>query len=287
MIAATLSKCLSSSSASWSLYWFMPGIIESMLVIGPIRRSAVICSRKSSRVKDSPPTSLAVIRSFCSSSKAGLGLLDEGHHVAHAEDAARHPLGVEDVEVLELLAGRREQDRLAGDLPDRQRGATARVTVQFGEYDAGDAHAVTEGLGRRHRVLADHGVDDEEHLVGAHRVPDVGRLGHHLRVDAEPAGRVDDHDVAHLPAGVLDRVAGHPYRVPTGMMLAVTADDVPGLGCEDLDPGPLAQHLKLVDRVGALQVRRDEQRLVAQALEVAGELGRRASSFRSPAGRPA
>ena len=41
-----------------------------MLAIGPIRRSAVICSRKSSRVKLSPPASLAVIRSFCSSSNA-------------------------------------------------------------------------------------------------------------------------------------------------------------------------------------------------------------------------
>ena len=36
-----------------------------------------------------------------------LGLLDQGEHVAHVEDPRGHPVGVEDVEVLELLAGRR------------------------------------------------------------------------------------------------------------------------------------------------------------------------------------
>src|SRR5690606_19588900 len=37
-----------------------------------------------------------------------LGLLDERQHVAHAEDPAGQPVGVEEVEVLDLLAGRRE-----------------------------------------------------------------------------------------------------------------------------------------------------------------------------------
>src|SRR5690606_13456304 len=37
--------------------------------------------------------------------QSGLRLLDEGQHVAHAEDAAGQAVGVEDVEVAELLAG--------------------------------------------------------------------------------------------------------------------------------------------------------------------------------------
>src|SRR4029450_5540049 len=72
----------------------------------------------------------------------GLRLLDEREHVAHAEDPARHPVGGGEAEVRELLTGGREEDRLAGDLTDGEGGATAGVTVQFGEYDAGDAHAV-------------------------------------------------------------------------------------------------------------------------------------------------
>ena len=106
-----------------------------------------------------------------------LGLLDQGEHVAHAEDAAGHPVGVEDVEVLELLAGGREQDRLAGDLPDRQRGATAGVAVELGQHDAGEADAVAERLGGGDRVLADHRVEHEEDLVGVDGVADRRRPG--------------------------------------------------------------------------------------------------------------
>ncbi len=64
MIAVTRSKCLSSSSASWSFICPMPGIMASTLAIGPIRRTAMSWSRKSSRVNCSPPISLAVIFSF-------------------------------------------------------------------------------------------------------------------------------------------------------------------------------------------------------------------------------
>jgi hypothetical protein len=147
-----------------------------------------------------------------------LGLLDEGEHVAHAEDAASHPVGVEDVEVLELLAGGREHDRLAGDLPRRQRGATAGVAVELGEHHAGDADAVAEGLGGGDRVLADHRVDDEQDLVGVDRVADVGGLLHHLGVDAEAAGGVDDDDVVlrRLACSIESRgdLTGSPTPLP-------------------------------------------------------------------------
>ena len=58
-----------------------------------------------------------------------------------------HPVGVEDVEVFELLAGGREQDRLAGDLANRQRGTTTGVAVELGEHHTGEADAVGERLG--------------------------------------------------------------------------------------------------------------------------------------------
>ena len=123
-------------------------------------------------------------------------------HVAHAEDAAGHPVGVEDVEVLELLAGGREQDRHAGDLAHRQRGTTAGVAVELGQHDAGEADALAERLGGGDRVLADHRVEDEQHLVGIDGVADRGGLAHQLVVDAEPARGVDDDDVVVLGLGL-------------------------------------------------------------------------------------
>ena len=47
-----------------------------------------------------------------------LGLLDERQDVAHAEDPLGHPVGVEALEVVELLARRGVEDRLAGDRLD-------------------------------------------------------------------------------------------------------------------------------------------------------------------------
>ena len=85
--------------------------------------------------------------------------------VAHAEDPAGHAIGMEDVEVFELLAGGGEEDRLAGDLADAQRGTTAGVAVELGEDDTGDADSLTESVGRADRVLTDHCVEDEDGLV--------------------------------------------------------------------------------------------------------------------------
>src|SRR5690606_30374029 len=79
-----------------------------------------------------------------------------------------------------------------------------RVAVELGEHDAGEADAVAERLGGRDGVLTDHRVDDEEDLVGLRGVADVRGLLHHLGVDAEATGGVDDDDVVVLLARVLD-----------------------------------------------------------------------------------
>ncbi|SHV96801.1 Uncharacterised protein [Mycobacteroides abscessus subsp. abscessus] len=106
------------------------------------------------------------------------GLLDQGQQVTHAQNAAGHPIGVEDVEVLQLFPGRREQDRGPGDLAHGERGTTTGVAVELGQHHAGEPDALTEGLGGAHRVLADHGVEDEQHLVGVDSVANAGRLVH-------------------------------------------------------------------------------------------------------------
>ena len=93
------------------------------------------------------------------------GLLDQADDVAHAEDAAGDALGVERFERVDLLAGADQHDRLAGDRAHRQRRAAARVAVDPGQHDAGDAGALAEGLGDIDRVLAGHRIGDEQRLV--------------------------------------------------------------------------------------------------------------------------
>ena len=81
------------------------------------------------------------------------------------EDARRHAVGVEEVEVGDLLAGRREDHRAPHDAARRQHRAAARVVVELGDDDARELERLVEGPRREHGVLAGHRVDHEEGVV--------------------------------------------------------------------------------------------------------------------------
>ena len=186
---------------------------------------------------------------------------------------------MEDVEVVQLLAGAGEHHRLAGQVPHGQSCATACVAVEFGEHDAGEADTLLEGLGGDDGVLADHGVDDEQDLVGLHGVADVSGLRHELGVDAEPACGVDKDDVVLHPPRVLDRLAGH--RDGIGGADAAAGRSLrspsrrPRMRGEDVDAGLAPDDLQLLDGVGTLKVAGDQQRCMSLRLqpfrELAGE----------------
>ena len=187
-----------------------------------------------------------------------LGLLDQGEHVAHVEDARRHPVGVEELEVLQLLAGGGEHDRPAGDADHRQRGTTAGVAVELGQHDAGEADAVEERLRGGHRVLADHRVDDEQRsrpgwtrrgcrppAASARRRCRAGR-----RCRRSTTSCCLSRACATPSRATCDRVAGAAPGAPD------PSDAVPGCGANTRDPGPLADDLQLGHGVRALQVGR-------------------------------
>ena len=130
-----------------------------------------------------------------------LGLLDEAEHVAHAEDAAGHAVGVEDVEVVELLAGADELDGLAGDGADAERGAAAGVAVELGEHDAVEVDAArgtaSATLTASWPVMAS---TTSSTLCGFTASRMLDQLAHELLVDVQAAGGVDDGHVAVLRA---------------------------------------------------------------------------------------
>ena len=94
-----------------------------------------------------------------------LRLVDEGQHIAHAEDSARHSVRVERLDIVELFAYAREFYRLAGYRQDCQSGTASGVAVQLGEDNARDVEGFIEALCDVHRVLTGHGVDNEEYLA--------------------------------------------------------------------------------------------------------------------------
>ena len=129
-----------------------------------------------------------------------LGALDQREDVAHAEDPRRHPVRVEPVERVELLADRRELDRLAGHRAHRERRAAARVAVELRQHDAVEVDPLLERLRDVDGLLAGHRVEDEQDVRRLRLAPDGRELLHQLLVDVEAAGGVEDHDVA--PVGL-------------------------------------------------------------------------------------
>ena len=167
---------------------------------------------------------------------------------------------MEGLDLVELLADAGKLDGLAGQRLDRQRGAAAGVAVELREHDAGDIERVVKGLRGRHRVLADHRVDDEQDLRGVDGGLDVLQLGHERLVDVQAAGRVEKDEVVAVLFRVLDAGLGDLDRVA-----------LPHLKHGNIELA--ADGLKLLDGRGTVHVARDEQRALALLAHEAGELG--------------
>jgi len=105
---------------------------------------------------------------------------------------------VEGLEGLGLLAHTDELDRLACDGAHRQRGTATGITVDLGQHHTGQRQGLAERLGGVGSVLTGHGVDHEQ---GLDRL-DCGMQGldlvHHVGVDVQATGGVDDDHVDEL-----------------------------------------------------------------------------------------
>ena len=189
------------------------------------------------------------------------GILDEGHHVSHAQNALGHAVGVEHLQGIGLLARGDELNGLAGHLAHGQGAAAAGVAVHLRHDDAVEVHSAGEGLHDVHHVLAGHGVHHHEDLVGLHGLLDGLGLGHHVVVHVQAAGRVDDDHVAQVVDGVLDALPGNGHGILAVAAVHAHADLV-------------AQGLQLVGGGGAVHVAGDEQRGMALLLQAVGQLGR-------------
>ena len=156
-----------------------------------------------------------------------------------------------------------ELDRDPGDRRDRESRTAAGIAVDLGQDEAGDRHGRGEGLGDGDGLLAGHGVDHEERLDRLDRGVDRGDLGHQRLVEREPAGGVEDDDVADLALGLRH----------------TAADDVDDRGADgspvDRDVEALAERLELVGGGRSVRVGGDEQRTATLLDDVSRELGAR------------
>src|SRR5204862_3686450 len=185
-----------------------------------------------------------------------LGLLNQAEHVAHAENPRRHPVRVEVLEQVDLLADRDELDRLARDRLDRERRAAARISVELRQHDAVEVDALLEGLRDGDRLLAGHGIENQQDVRRLCLAADRSELVHQRLVDVEAPCRVDDDDVAF---GRCDSLTRRLYGIRA-------------LGAVDGNLDLAAELLELIDRGRTLQIGGDERGLLALLAQQQREL---------------
>ena len=153
-------------------------------------------------------------------------------------------------------------DGLASDLAHGEGGATAGVTIEFGQNDAGNPDGVVEVLRNRNGLLTGGGVGDEEGFFGLNELMELLKLFDEEVVDFLATGGVENDD------GGLARFLGFES-------LFGNFDEVffTGLGGKDGNFALCTQHLQLLDGGGTVKVASDEEGLAAVFLEAAGELG--------------
>ena len=199
-----------------------------------------------------------------------LGGLHEPDDVSHAQDSPGHALRGERVEVLDLLSRSQEKNRGPGDLLQAHRRAATRIAVHLREDDARERQALVEGLGGLHRVLAGHGIDHQDLVVGLGGRRDLGHLVHEQLVHVQPARGIEDDHVAAVGRGLRHARLTNPGRRSP-------------LQVKDRDVQRSTQHAQLLHRGGALHIRGDHHRALAVPVpQVLGELrtgGRLASAL--------
>ena len=121
--------------------------------------------------------------------------------------ASTYVAGVERHEVVEPLADADVADRQLQVVRDRDGDAALGRAVELRQHDAVGA-ARRHELARLHEaVLADGRVEHEQHFVrrarhvAADDAADLVELGHEIRARVQPAGGVDDDDVAAARLG--------------------------------------------------------------------------------------
>ena len=189
-----------------------------------------------------------------------LCLFDERKHIAHAEDTGRHSVGVELLEIVELLAHADIFDRLARDGQHGERRTASGIGIELGHQHARDAECFVECLCNIDGILTGHRINDEHDLIRLCFCLDIFQLIHELFVDMQTARRIENDDIVVVILRVFHALHGDIDRVDLTEI-------------KDRDLRLSADDLELVDRGRTVNVTGDEQRMMTVLFELLCELG--------------
>src|SRR5215469_18693006 len=97
---------------------------------------------------------------------------------------------------LELLSSPGKEDGSAGNSTYRQGSTTAGITVQLGQNDAGQLQAFMETLRHIDRILACHGIGNQNDIVRLSNCLEPSQFFHQLVVDLQTATGIDQQRIA-------------------------------------------------------------------------------------------
>ena len=165
------------------------------------------------------------------------------------------------VNSIQLLAGTHELDRLVHHGTDRQGGTTTGITIQLGQYDTVEIQTFVELTGGIHGILTGHGIYNKQCFIRIDGVLDGLDFIHHLLIDGQTTGGIDNHQVISFCLGFLDGMQSNLNRILT---IQLTINRYLHL---------LTQHLQLFDSGRTVYVTSYQQRLaVLLGLEHTGQL---------------
>ena len=102
---------------------------------------------------------------------------------------------MEDIECFHLFARSDELDGFLYDTAYTECGTATGIAVKFGKDDTVKVQAFVKRLGGIDSILTGHGINNEEYFLGRDSGFDGCNLGHHLLVDRQTSGGIDDKDI--------------------------------------------------------------------------------------------
>ncbi len=130
-------------------------------------------------------------------------LFNQADNIAHAKNTVGDTIRMEGFHLVDFFADTDHLDRAAGDLTHRKGGTTARITINTGQNDTGDADLVGKFLGNVDRVLTGHRIGNQKGLDRVDGITDLGDFAHQFHVDMQTTGGIkNDRVIAFLAAGI-------------------------------------------------------------------------------------
>ena len=120
--------------------------------------------------------------------------LNQAQHVTHAKDTGGKSVGIKNLDRFQTFTCAEEFNRHSGDRTDRYCSPTARIAVDLGEHQTCHRDRITEANGDIDRLLADHGINYQEHLRRFYTAGDGLQFVHQLIIQLRTTSSVHDND---------------------------------------------------------------------------------------------